>query len=259
MANPPPDVPSVPILLLGDAGVGKSTFLSRLTLGNTTASPTTPLPTLHDLNQPFPFDILMYNRPYRFEFSDTASPTNYTLLDPAVIVLCYSIADPASLANLRKKWIRIAEDHFNPDDKIPIIVLGLQRDVRGREDYRGSVRPSGLPSPPPLPTTSSAGSSILDTTSISTTTTSIDDANDDPTTTVEDSSGDDVVPLHPRTFTYPQEALRLAQEMRCDRYCECSALTGELFREVVEDLARTAALTTTEKGGRTEGWGCVGM
>lgn len=28
MANPPTDIPSVPILLLGDAGVGKSTFLS---------------------------------------------------------------------------------------------------------------------------------------------------------------------------------------------------------------------------------------
>ncbi|KAI6949527.1 hypothetical protein KC321_g18554, partial [Hortaea werneckii] len=72
MANPPPDIPSVPILLLGDAGVGKSTFLSRLTLGNTAPDTpiTNPLPTLHDLNQPFPFDIRLYNRPYRFEFSD---------------------------------------------------------------------------------------------------------------------------------------------------------------------------------------------
>ncbi|KAI7343140.1 hypothetical protein KC320_g9346 [Hortaea werneckii] len=246
MANPPPDVPSVPILLLGDAGVGKSTFLSRLTLGNTTPTTTpTPLPTLHDLNQPFPFDIRMYNRPYRFEFSDTASPTNYTLLDPAVIVLCYSIADPASLANLRKKWIRIAEDHFNPDDKIPIIVLGLQRDVRGREDYTGDVRPAAQSSPLP--------SSSFDTTSCLST--SVDDNDND-----DEDADADVRPLRaPRTFTYPQEALRLAQEMRCDRYCECSALTGDLFREVVEDLARTAALTTTERGGRTEGWGCVGM
>ncbi|KAI7110014.1 hypothetical protein KC339_g297 [Hortaea werneckii] len=248
MANPPPDIPSVPILLLGDAGVGKSTFLSRLTLGNTAPDTpvTTPLPTLHDLNQPFPFDIRLYNRPYRFEFSDTASPTHYTLLNPAVIVLCYSIADPTSLANLRTHWIRIAEDHFNPDDRIPILVLGLQRDVRGREDYRGSVRPSAQGSSP-LPS-----SGILDTTSIST---SIDvNETDEIDTPNQDTSS--VAPLNPRTFTYPQEALRLAQEMRCDRYCECSALTGDLFREVVEDLARTAALTTTEKGGRTAGWSC---
>lgn len=50
----------------------------------------------------------------------------------------------------------------------------------------------------------------------------------------------------------PQEGLRIAQEMRCDRYAECSALTGELCREVLEDVARTAALTTTEKGAKTE-------
>ncbi|KAI7080976.1 hypothetical protein KC356_g9373 [Hortaea werneckii] len=245
MANPPPDVPSVPILLLGDAGVGKSTFLSypsnpRQHRPDTPI--TNPLPTLHDLNQPFPFDIRLYNRPYRFEFSDTASPTHYTLLNPAVIVLCYSIADPTSLANLRTHWIRIAEDHFNPDDRIPILVLGLQRDVRGREeDYRGGVRPAAYP-PTSITTTSSASSVDAD---------GIDNDNEN-----ENDRDGDAVPLTPRTFTYPQEALRLAQEMRCDRYCECSALTGDLFREVVEDLARTAALTTTEQGGRTEGWSC---
>lgn len=181
----------------------------------------------------------MYNRPYRFEFSDTASPTNYTLLRPAVIVLCYSIADPASLANLQTNWIRIAEDHFNPDDSIPIIVLGLQRDVRGREDYKGSVRPT---SQQQQPLSSSPPKSI-----------DIEDNDDD------DSASAIAAPLNPRTFTYPQEALRIAQEMRCDRYCECSALTGELFREVVEDLARTAALTTTEQGGRTPGMSCEVM
>lgn len=37
--------------------------------------------------------------------------------------------------------------------------------------------------------------------------------------------------------------------MRCDRYAECSALTGELMDEVFEDIARTAAKTTTEVGG----------
>ena len=46
--------------------------------------------------------------------------------------------------------------------------------------------------------------------------------------------------------------------MRCDRYAECSALTGELVNEVFEDVARCAALTTTEKGGLTEG-GCAVM
>lgn len=46
--------------------------------------------------------------------------------------------------------------------------------------------------------------------------------------------------------------------MRCDRYAECSAVTGELMQEVMEDIARTAAKTTTEAGGLTVG-GCVVM
>ncbi|TKA34238.1 hypothetical protein B0A50_00218 [Salinomyces thailandicus] len=213
------DVPTVPILLLGDAGVGKSTFLSWLTLGQNPSSNQT-APTLRDLDQPFSFDIRMYNRPYRFEFFDTASPTNYTLLNPSLVILCYSIADPPSLTSLQKKWRLVVEEYFNLDESIPVIVLGLQRDIRAKEDYAGHVRPSE---------------------------------------TENGEMGEDEEVLRPRTFVYPQEALRTAQEMRCDRYCECSALTGELCREVFEDIARTAAMTTTERGGRTQGTSCAVM
>lgn len=47
----------------------------------------------------------------------------------------------------------------------------------------------------------------------------------------------------------------MAQELRCDRYAECSAITGELLAETFEDLARLAGMTTTGKGGQTAG-GC---
>lgn len=56
----------------------------------------------------------------------------------------------------------------------------------------------------------------------------------------------------------PQEGLNTAQELLCDRYAECSALTGELCREVLEDVAKLCARTTTEKGAKSEG-GCVVM
>ncbi|SMY23693.1 unnamed protein product [Zymoseptoria tritici ST99CH_1A5] len=205
------DPPVVPMLLLGDSGVGKSTFLSRLSVGHKS---TAPLPRMRDLEQPFVFNISMYNRPYRFEFYDTASSENYTLLKPAVIILCYSIADPASLVNIREKWMNLVDTNYNVDEQLPIIILGLQRDVRSEEDYSGRVRQQA--------------------------------------TTSGESEDDDVV-LNGRTFVYPQEGLRAAQEMRCDRYCECSALTGELCREVIQDISKTAAKTTTEKGGRSEG------
>ena len=54
---------------------------------------------------------------------------------------------------------------------------------------------------------------------------------------------------------YPQEGHRAAQEMRCDRYGECSATTGELMRQVFEDIAKVAARTTTEDGALEQG-GC---
>ncbi|KAJ5888570.1 hypothetical protein N7495_008611 [Penicillium taxi] len=54
---------------------------------------------------------------------------------------------------------------------------------------------------------------------------------------------------------YPQETYRIAQELRCDRYAECSAVTGELLAETFEDLARLAGMTTTDNGGQTAG-GC---
>lgn len=54
---------------------------------------------------------------------------------------------------------------------------------------------------------------------------------------------------------YPQESYRIAQELSCDRYAECSAVTGELMTETFEDIARLAAMTTTESGGQTNG-GC---
>jgi Ras family protein A len=59
----------------------------------------------------------------------------------------------------------------------------------------------------------------------------------------------------PNGIIYPQEAYRIAQEMRCDKYMECSASTGELVHEAFEDLCRTAVMTTTAKGGLSAG-GC---
>ncbi|RFU29099.1 hypothetical protein B7463_g7243, partial [Scytalidium lignicola] len=59
----------------------------------------------------------------------------------------------------------------------------------------------------------------------------------------------------PNGIVYPQEGYRIAQEMRCDKYMECSAATGELLEEVFEDICRTAVLTTTSSSGLSEG-GC---
>ncbi|KAL9582766.1 MAG: hypothetical protein Q9203_005352 [Teloschistes exilis] len=186
---------TVCILLLGDPGCGKSTLLARLSRGQTSLESAGPLPILHDLDQPFIFNISMYNRPYRFEFFDTASPENYTLLRPDFVILCYDITDRRSLINIQQVWRKDITRHYMIDrEDVPVMLLGLKRDARVEEP--GVI--------------------------------------------------------------YPQEGYRIAQEMRCDRYAECSAVTGELISEVFEDIARTAAKTKTEAGGLTQG-GCTLM
>lgn len=152
-----------------------------MTLGGRELKPGEKLPTLHDFDQPFPFEVSFYPRRARLEFYDTSSPENYSLLQPSVIVLCFSISDPGSLDSIQTQWKTTVETHFNQDENIPVILLGLKRDVRGYSDYHGQYVPmaNGL-----------NGST--------------------------------------RTFLYPQEALKIAQEMRLDCYCECSPLTGEV-------------------------------
>lgn len=57
----------------------------------------------------------------------------------------------------------------------------------------------------------------------------------------------------------PEEGLQAAVEIRADRYAECSAVTGELLWEVVEDITRMAAGTRTAGGGFSEYGGAGGM
>lgn len=209
------DVPTVTVLLLGDAEVGKSTFLSRLTLGRNVhaeAAPDAPpppyaVPTLRDLDQPFCFDIRLYARHYRLEFFDTASPTNYTLLHPDFIILAYDVSRRDTLTSLKTHWAPLVNGTYNVDEQIPVMVLGLKRDLRKEWTEEEKARDGG----------NGRGESVM-----------------------------------------PQEGLGVAQTMRVDRYAECSALTGELCTQVLEDVAKTAAKTTTDKGGLSAG-GCVVM
>lgn len=183
-------------------------FRSRLSLGVQLYNDNLPpysLPVLHDMDQPFTFDISLYARPYTLAFYDTASPTSYTLLRPDFIILCYDISRRMTLESLRTRWLPIVNSHFNYDEALPVMVLGLKRDLR--TEWTNEEKKDG-----------GKGESLM-----------------------------------------PQEGLGLATEMLCDRYAECSALTGELCSQVLEDVARTAARTTTEKGAKSEGTSCAVM
>ena len=102
--------------------------------------PATDLPLLRDLDQPFVYDIRMYNRPYRFEFYDTASPENYTLLSPNFVILCYDINDRRTLINAQEVWRKLVTKHYQcKNEKIPVMLLGLKRDLR--EEKEGIIYP----------------------------------------------------------------------------------------------------------------------
>lgn len=88
----------------------------------------------------------MYNRRYRFQFHDTASPEHYSLLKPDFIVLCYDINDRSSLVNAQQVWFkRMVESYMKDRDDIPIMLLGLKRDLR--EEKPGVIYPQEVGCP----------------------------------------------------------------------------------------------------------------
>lgn len=97
---------------------------------------TTNLPALRDLDQPFVYNTRLYNRTYRFEFSDTASPEHYTLLKPDVVILCFDISDRRSLINVQQVWRKDVVRHYARwRDDIPVMLLGLKRDLRVVDEH----------------------------------------------------------------------------------------------------------------------------
>ena len=108
---------------------------------------TAQLPLLRDLDQPFTYDISMPRRSYRLEFYDTSSPESYTLLEPNLVVLCYDIKDRRSLINVQQIWRKEITRHYrHVDDEMPVMLLGLKRDLRVEEEgiiYPQEVSPIG--------------------------------------------------------------------------------------------------------------------
>ncbi|KAH9907854.1 P-loop containing nucleoside triphosphate hydrolase protein [Xylariomycetidae sp. FL2044] len=182
---------SIKVLLLGDDKVGKTTFLSRISGGGHSLEGRAPITILRDIDQPFIFELRNRKGTYRVEFYDTSCPDNWRLLEPDLVLICYDISQRLSLINLQRVWINEVHATFSTSDHMPIMVIGLKRDLRSEDDPDGII--------------------------------------------------------------YPQEGYQVSQEMRVDKYVECSAVTGELLRLAFEEICNTAVLTTTARGGQSEG------
>ncbi|KAI0885367.1 P-loop containing nucleoside triphosphate hydrolase protein [Annulohypoxylon maeteangense] len=188
------DEVTVKVLLLGDDKVGKTTFLSRISRGSNGLEGHATITLLRDIDQPFIFEIRNRRRTYRLEFYDTSCPEDWRLLKPDLVLICYDISQRLSLINMQRLWIKQVHSTFQTSDSLPIMVVGLKRDLRSETDPNGII--------------------------------------------------------------YPQEGYKVSQEMRVDKYVECSAVTGELLKLAFEEICNTAAKTVTAEGGQSEG-GCV--
>lgn len=78
-------------------------------------------------------DIEVDGRPVELALWDTAGQEDYDRLRPLsypdsdVLLICFSIANPASLTNVVDKWLPEVS-HFCP--KVPIILVGTKKDLR---------------------------------------------------------------------------------------------------------------------------------
>ncbi|KAK0615832.1 P-loop containing nucleoside triphosphate hydrolase protein [Bombardia bombarda] len=135
------EVHTVKILLLGDERCGKSTFLSRISRGRQNLTGTVPITLLKDIDQPFVFDLRSRKGQYRFEFHDTSSPDSWKLLEPDLIIICYDISQRLSLINMQRVWIKEVRTTFASADNLPIMVMGLKRDLRSEDDPNGIIYP----------------------------------------------------------------------------------------------------------------------
>lgn len=111
MESPQDHKEVVTILLLGDPGCGKSTFLSAIKniqarpRAETSYVPRRQLELLRDSDQPFLFDIRFSKKSFTLELYDTSSPDqHWSTLKPDVVLLAFDISNRETLDGLKKVY-----------------------------------------------------------------------------------------------------------------------------------------------------------
>ncbi|XP_058638257.1 rho-related GTP-binding protein RhoH [Onychostoma macrolepis] len=124
---------SVKCVLVGDCAVGKTALLVRFT---SETFPDSYRPTVYENTG---VDVFMDGIQISLGLWDTAGHDTFRQIRPMsyqqadVVLLCYSVANPNSLSNLRHKWIAEVRE-FLP--KVPVLVVATQTDHREMGPYR---------------------------------------------------------------------------------------------------------------------------
>ncbi|CAG8689585.1 20733_t:CDS:2 [Cetraspora pellucida] len=127
------------LVIVGDGACGKTSLLSVFTLGY---FPT--VPTVFDNRVT---DLKIDGKPVQLALWDTAGQEEYERLRPLsyhkahVILIAFSVDLPDSLENVSAKWIgEVASLCPN----IPIILVGLKKDLRDNESAIAEMQKKGI-------------------------------------------------------------------------------------------------------------------
>jgi hypothetical protein len=198
---------------------------------DTLAAPITPL------TGPLTFNVSLFARPYKITVHTSTSALFVDEFPisppPSVAILVFSVADRVSLFNTGNYWLRQLRQRYPDEADMKIMLLGLKRDSRTAkkvprrnwEDAMAGANGAGG---------AEDGVRVF---------------------------GERVVGVGARETAnlrggqerdwefecvMPQEGLQAARDMGADLYAECSALTGELMWEAVEDMTKMAAKAAVE-------------
>lgn len=118
---------SLKCVLVGDTAVGKTALLVRFT---SETFPDTYKPTVFENTG---VEVYMDGVQISLGLWDTAGNDNFRQIRPRsyqqadVVLICFSVANPNSLANVKRKWINEVREHL---PKVPVLVVATQTDLR---------------------------------------------------------------------------------------------------------------------------------
>ena len=118
---------AVKLVIVGDGGVGKSSFLISAT---TNHFPSDYVPTVFDS---YSSNVIVKGKPICVSLWDTAGQEDYDRLRPLsypqtdVFVVSFDVGNRISFQNVKAKWIPEV-NHFGPT--VPILLLATKKDLR---------------------------------------------------------------------------------------------------------------------------------
>ena len=127
-------------VVVGDGASGKSCCLISYT---TNAFPSEYIPTVYDN---YSCNVMIDGKPINLALFDSAGQEDYDRLRPLsypqtdVFLVCFSIASPTSLENVRTKWFPEISYHC---PNVPFLLVGLKADLRHNQETLDALRSRG--------------------------------------------------------------------------------------------------------------------